>query len=159
MQRLTAKEQCEHIENRPAVLKERHRVPLKEITQQLLLTETAKLKNKKAHQCAKLFPKILHKANTQLLFTYSLARVSKHTEVNIKLAGHTSVLVAQQSTHSQRQYRRSALRSHAHRLCNATLHPSHTANQAAAAARPRFVGASVLFCSSGETHWKYMLAT
>lgn len=100
MQRLTAKEQCEHIENRPAVLKERHRVPLKEITQQLLLTETAKLKNKKAHQCAKLFPKILHKANTQLLFTYSLARVSKHTEVNIKLAGHTSVLVAQQSTQS-----------------------------------------------------------
>lgn len=144
MQRLTAKEQCEHIENRPAVLKERQRAPLKEITQQLLLTETIKLNNKKAHQCAQLFPKIVHKANTQLLFTYLLARASKHTEVNMELAGHTtSMLTAQWSTHSQQQYCHSALKSHVHRLYNAILHPSHAANQTVAAAGPRFAGASV----------------
>lgn len=44
MQRLTAKEQTENIENRPVVLKERHGTLLKETTRQSLLTKTIKLK-------------------------------------------------------------------------------------------------------------------
>lgn len=44
MQRLTAKEQSENIENRRLVLQERHSTPLKATTQQLLLTKTIKLK-------------------------------------------------------------------------------------------------------------------
>lgn len=47
MQRLTAKEQSENIENRPVVLKERHRTLLKETAQQSLLTKTIKLRGEK----------------------------------------------------------------------------------------------------------------
>jgi len=49
MQRLTAKEQSENIENRPFVLEERHRTLLKETAQQSLLTKTIKLKREKKH--------------------------------------------------------------------------------------------------------------